>query len=262
MKNGHVKHNSEFLYKRRARSAGVCGSFCRRCEATHPATATRDVGKSCGDERSGGDSAFLQTTKGSWNPLMANIRVIHVGDLAASAGISAVSSLVSSFSCPPNNEVETFLKRNALDFTKRSVSITHLLVSPEDRECLGYFTLTHKPFSVKAQSLSNSQRKRMERFAKYDGDLGVYTVSAFLIAQIGKNFSSVTTVTGAGLMAAAFDRIAAAIHEIGGQAVFLECEDGNAKLKAFYEKNGFVACARRFSKEDGVFYLQMFRFLK
>ncbi len=102
----------------------------------------------------------------------------------------------------------------------------------------------------------------MERFAKYDGDLGVYTVSAFLIAQIGKNFSSVTTVTGAELMAAAFDRIAAAIHEIGGQAVFLECEDGNAKLKAFYEKNGFVACARRFSKEDGVFYLQMFRFLK
>ena len=41
---------------------------------------------------------------------MANIRVIHVGDLAASAGTTAVESLVSSFSCPPNNEVETFLK--------------------------------------------------------------------------------------------------------------------------------------------------------
>ena len=193
---------------------------------------------------------------------MATVRVIHVGDLADSVGASAVASLVSSFSCPPNSEVETFLKRNALDFTKRSVSVTHLLVSPEDRVCLGYFTLTHKPFSVKAQSLSNSQRKRMERFAKYDADLGVYTVSAFLIAQIGKNFSVSVPATGEQLMTAAFDRIAVAIHEIGGQAVFLECEDGNEKLKAFYEKNGFVACARRFSKEDGVFYLQMFRFLK
>jgi len=56
---------------------------------------------------------------------MAAIRVIHVGDLADSAGASAVASLVSSFSCPPNSEVETFLKRNALDFTKRSVSVTH-----------------------------------------------------------------------------------------------------------------------------------------
>ena len=68
---------------------------------------------------------------------MATVRVIHVGDLADSVGASAVASLVSSFSCPPNSEVETFLKRNALDFTKRSVSVTHLLVSPEDRVCLG-----------------------------------------------------------------------------------------------------------------------------
>lgn len=193
---------------------------------------------------------------------MATIRAIHIGDLADNAGASAVASLVSSFSCPPNNEVEAFLKQNALDFTRRSVSVTHLLVSPEDRVCLGYFTLTHKPFSVKAESLSKSQRKRMERFAKYDAEFGVYTVSAFLIAQIGRNFSTTVPAFGAELMAAAFDRISAAIHEIGGQAVFLECEDGNAKLKAFYEKNGFVACAHRFSNEDGISYLQMFRFLK
>lgn len=127
---------------------------------------------------------------------MATIRAIHIGDLADNAGASSVASLVSSFSCPPNNEVETFLKKNALDFTRRSVSVTHLLVSPEDRVCLGYFTLTHKPFSVKAESLSNSQRKRMERFARYDAEFGVYTVSAFLIAQIGRNFSATVPAFG------------------------------------------------------------------
>ena len=37
---------------------------------------------------------------------------------------------------------------------------------------------------------------------------------------------------------------------------------GNAKLRAFYERNGFSACSRRYSETDGVFYLQMFRFLK
>lgn len=193
---------------------------------------------------------------------MTDIKIIHVGDLADNAGASAVKLLTDSFSCPQNAEVETFLKQSALDFTRRSVSVTHLLVSPETRECLGYFTLTHKPFSVKAQSLSNSQRKRMERFSKFDSDLGVYTVSAVLVAQIGRNFSASVRATGAELMAAAFDRITAAIHEIGGQTVFLECEDGNLKLRQFYEKNGFSSCARRFSKEDGIWYLQMFRFLK
>lgn len=194
--------------------------------------------------------------------MMADLRIVHVGDLADSAGTDAVAALSGSFACPRNAEVETFLKRNALDFTRRSVSVTHLVVSTESRECLGYFTLTHKPFSVKAQSLSNAQRKRMERFSKYDSALGVYTVSAFLIAQIGKNFSASDPLSGSQLLAAAFDRIAAAIHEVGGQVVFLECEDGNAKLRAFYERNGFSACSHRYSETDGVFYLQMFRFLK
>lgn len=122
--------------------------------------------------------------------MTAELHLVHLGDLAASAGKAAVDSLLASFSCPPNAEVERFLKENALDFTKRSVSVTHLLVCPERRECLGHFTLTHKPFSVKAKSLSTTRRKRMERFAKYDPDLGVYTVSAFLVAQLGKNFAA------------------------------------------------------------------------
>jgi predicted GNAT family N-acyltransferase len=193
---------------------------------------------------------------------MTDIQIVHVGDLAESAGLQAVDSLLQGFSCPPNHEVESFLKSNALGFTKRSVSITHLVVSPVSRECLGYFTLTHKPFSVRARALSNSQRKRMERFAKYDPELDVYTVSAFLIAQIGRNFSASSRIYGSELIFAAFDRIAAAIHEVGGQVVFLECEEGVDKLRSFYERNGFTSCAHRYSVEDGVSYLQMFRFLK
>ncbi len=193
---------------------------------------------------------------------MADMRVLQIADLALSAGEEAVASFVGTYSCPKNIEVESFLKENALDFTNRSVSVTHLIVSTETHECLGYFTLTHKPFSVKADSLSKSQRRRMDRFSKYDPTLGVYTVSAFLIAQIGRNFSASIRLSGSDILSAAFDRIITVIHEIGGQSVFLECEDGNAKLRAFYEKNGFVPCARRFSEEDGIFYLQMFRFLK
>jgi len=43
--------------------------------------------------------------------------------------------------------------------------------------------------------------------------------------------------------------------DLRGQVVFLECEDGNAKLRTFYERNGFSACSRRYSETDGVFYL-------
>ena len=90
-------------------------------------------------------------------------------------------------------------------------------------------------------------------------------VSAFLIAQLGKNFcrsKEEDQITGAELLSSAFERITIAQHEIGGQVVFLECEDGNRKLKSFYEKNAFVACGKRTDEVDGITYLQMFRFLK
>ena len=196
--------------------------------------------------------------------------VVQIGDMASSYGMSKTLSTISEFSCPLNAEIENFLKDDAIDFTARMSSMTHLVIDPADSSCVGYFTLAHKPFFVSADKLSKSQCKRIERFAKArkseDGRSTVqYVVSAFLIAQLGKNFArskEEDQISGAELLLSAFERITIAQHEIGGQVVFLECEDGNRKLKSFYEKNAFVACGKRTDEVDGITYLQMFRFLK
>ena len=191
---------------------------------------------------------------------------LQIGSWADSVGRENVANVFAEFDCSKNADIDGFLKNNAVDFARRQISVSHLVFDSATRACLGYFTLTHKPLSLEADKLSATVRRRIERFAKCrsGNDIRVYTLSAFLIAQIGKNFKIPETqrIPGKDLLALAMDELRLAQYEIGGQVVFLECEDGNRKLKAFYEKNAFVACGKRTDDEDGITYLQMFRFLK
>ena len=191
---------------------------------------------------------------------------LQIGSWADSVGRENVANVFAEFDCSKNADIDGFLKNNAVDFARRQISVSHLVFDSATRACLGYFTLTHKPLSLEADKLSATVRRRIERFAKCrsGNDIRTYTLSAFLIAQIGKNFKIPETqrIPGKDLLALAMDELRLAQYEIGGQVVFLECEDGNRKLKAFYEKNAFVACGKRTDEVDGITYLQMFRFLK
>ena len=191
---------------------------------------------------------------------------LQIGSWADSVGRENVASVFAEFDCSKNADIDGFLKNNAVDFARRQISVSHLVFDSATRACLGYFTLTHKPLSLEADKLSATVRRRIERFAKCrsGNDIRTYTLSAFLIAQIGKNFKipEIQRIPGKDLLALAMDELRLAQYEIGGQVVFLECEDGNRKLKAFYEKNAFVACGKRTDEVDGITYLQMFRFLK
>lgn len=191
---------------------------------------------------------------------------LQIGSWADSVGRENMANVFAEFDCSKNADIDGFLKNNAVDFARRQISVSHLVFDSATRACLGYFTLTHKPLSLEADKLSATVRRRIERFAKCrsGNDIRTYTLSAFLIAQIGKNFKIPETlrIPGKDLLALAMDELRLAQYEIGGQVVFLECEDGNRKLKSFYEKNAFVACGKRTDDEDGITYLQMFRFLK
>ena len=191
---------------------------------------------------------------------------LQIGSWADSVGRENVANVFAEFDCSKNADIDGFLKNNAVDFARRQISVSHLVFDSATRACLGYFTLTHKPLSLEADKLSATVRRRIERFAKCrsGNDIRTYTLSAFLIAQIGKNFKipEPQRIPGKDLLALAMDELRLAQYEIGGQVVFLECEDGNRKLKSFYEKNAFVACGKRTDEVDGITYLQMFRFLK
>lgn len=70
---------------------------------------------------------------------------------------------------------------------------------------------------------------------------GSYILSAYLIAQLGKNFTDGANdkVTGEQLLQAAVDTIKELQYMAGGMVIFLEAEN-EEKLMQFYEKkNGF-----------------------
>lgn len=96
---------------------------------------------------------------------------------------------LSAFSCGVNPEIQTFLTERAIEFAKKKMSITYLVTDADDGELLGYFTLAHKVLTVPATGLSNSIKKRMSRYARLDEDSDSYLVSAFLLAQFGKNYA-------------------------------------------------------------------------
>ena len=74
-----------------------------------------------------------------------------------------------------------------------------------------------------------------------DGTNGTYTLSAYLIAQLGKNFANGANgrITGEQLLQSVLDTIKEMQNMAGGMVIFLE-SDNDEKLIDFYEeKNRF-----------------------
>ena len=83
-----------------------------------------------------------------------------------------------------------FLKKNAVEFTKKSQSVTYLVFSVESKEMLGYFTLALKPLSVRGETVSRTTKRKLLRISELDEKSDTYTMSAYLIAQLGKNYTN------------------------------------------------------------------------
>lgn len=179
-----------------------------------------------------------------------NIREYLLDTKDKRLGEEGLRRILSEFSCKKNADIERFLKQQAAEFTKKNQSVTYLVFSNEDTTLLGYFTLTIKPISVNAEAFSNTLRRKIARVSDRNETDGTYLLSAYLIAQLGKNYSNGLNekITGEQLLAAAIDTIKELQYMAGGMVIFLEAED-NEKLLKFYEtENGFKKFAIRHRK--------------
>ena len=141
---------------------------------------------------------------------------------------------------PKNPDVEKFLRKNAIDFTKKSQSVTYLVFSAEDAELLGYFTIAMKPLTIRGETVSNTVKRKLLRISELDEHSKTYTMSSFLIAQLGKNYANGanTRITGDELLEATWKKVEEMQYMGGGLVVFLEA--GNEeKLLSFYKANRF-----------------------
>lgn len=187
---------------------------------------------------------------------------VNILDMINVIGEDSVNLILSDFSCPKNDEIENFIKKNAVDFAKRKMSITHLVMD-EYGKLTALFALTHKAVKIKDEVLSSTLKKKIKRYAQLDEDTNSYMVSAFLIAQFGKNYEEREgePVSGNSLMDNAMDILTAVQHDIGGGVVYLECED-KPQLLSFYQNdnNCFRVFGERYSEVDQTKYIQLLRF--
>ena len=155
-------------------------------------------------------------------------------------GEADLQMAISAFSCPQNLDVERFLKKNSIAFTKKNQSVTYLVLSNEDGEIVGYFTIALKPITINASIMSKSVERKLQRISKLDEDTGTYTAAAFLIAQLGKNFTNGlnSRISGEEILVMALNVVKELQYAVGGMVTFLEAEE-KEKLLEFYYKNGF-----------------------
>lgn len=148
---------------------------------------------------------------------------MNLNDVIDQLGEDATKTILSSFSCPLNNDIENFIKYKAIEFSKRTTAKTHLVFWQTDdtkyMEFVGYYTITYKVITVDRTVLSNTEAKKLKNQGVYDESKREYTVSAPLIAQLGKNYSNGndTLIDGADLLHLAVNKVHKIQKEIGGR---------------------------------------------
>lgn len=189
--------------------------------------------------------------------------IINILDIIENGGEDNIKEALSVFSCPLNSEIETFAREKAIDFANRKLSISYIVFDDADSQILGYFTLTHKAIDIKGTYLSNTNRRKLGNHSRYEEDSDLYSTSAFLLAQFGKNYGidNGNRITGMDLMQCAMDILKDIQHRIGGGVVYLDAED-KPGIRDFYEtKANFKLFGKRYSNTDNTKYLQYMRFI-
>ena len=161
-------------------------------------------------------------------------------------GEDTLRQLLSEFSCEQNQDVTDFLKRQAIDFTNKHQSVTYLVFATDDAQLLGYFALTIKPITVSGEPFSNTVRKKLSRVSTLNEEEHTYSLAAYLIAQLGKNYADGANerITGAELLGLAVNQIELLQYQAGGMVIFLEANNED-KLLSFYGNNRFQPFDRR-----------------
>lgn len=180
---------------------------------------------------------------------------INLKDILNELGEDETKRILSSFSCPINQDVQTFIREKAIVFAQRGFAATHLVywVSGDDteKELVGYYTLAPKDLIVKSEHVSRTLFQSIKQYGHCEPHGNICTIPTILIGQLSKNYTdgNDTLISGSDLLYMAIERIKRIQIESGGRYTYLECED-KEKLINFYQTNGFTQFGKRNCDRD------------
>lgn len=180
---------------------------------------------------------------------MKGFKIANLDLFLNTLGEEKTSAILANYLCPLNPDVEHFLHKTAIPFSRQGLAKTHLVFASYKGSfvLVGYFALASKCFIIKrSKSIGSKLRGRIRKFAHAIDETNSYEISAPLIAQLGKNFSSGYNklITGDELLKIACDKVQESQALTGGKIAYLECED-KPKLLNFYQRNGFIPFDKR-----------------
>ena len=134
--------------------------------------------------------------------------------------------------------MESFFKKNAINYNKTHNSRTYLIINGEDNSAplLAYFSLTFKEIFIenKEKNISKTLIKKLDGLNK-----NTDRVRSYLIGQIGKNYSvNNDLIHLPKIMEHIYAILKEANDRVGGRVILLECENKD-KLIHLYEQSGF-----------------------
>jgi len=173
-----------------------------------------------------------------------------------------LSKLINEFECDKNVDIESFLKKDSIKFSKQNFTETFFVFCKEKDKFLfvGYFAITYKFLEIEDIVLTGKDKQEFKKFIFEEN--GKKYIGMPLIAQLGKNYYNGfdKKIDGDVLLRFALNRVKTAQNIIGGSFVYLECENVEY-LKSFYTKNGFKYFGER-DIEEGKTLLQLAKNMK
>lgn len=186
--------------------------------------------------------------------MMGEFSSYRIIDLLESEAKSFVNGEIKNFSsifkpasgttpAQRNDDVESFLKKKAENFSRQNLSMTHLVLSSVNQELLGYFSLTVKPISIPAKfvEISTVQNESGQSSLLMMGTGKFMSLLHISLPSLGKNYSKDLRhpINGGALLDVCIAKVKECQDIVGGGIVFLECEN-KPRLVDFYKKNGFI----------------------
>jgi predicted GNAT family N-acyltransferase len=172
-------------------------------------------------------------------------------------GEKSAATLLRTFTCCRNSDLESFLREKAINHEKSHKSRTYLLVDGyghSDSSVVAFISLAIHTMDIRNVS-SATLKKRLHGLYYPPANNDCKPVPCYLIGQVAKDDSHTSRINGDELISMAIGLINFSQSRVGGRFIKLDCQD-EPRLLELYERHGFRRVQR--AEESGL--VEMVRF--